>query len=211
MRVNLSDIQGVTNHAKRNSIIDEMITASEEKKDPIFISDLLINYEQAEPILAALREDSTPKYRLLCMKDEWGNTPQPGDIVRRREKKPLSIQVLGGTVPIPSSELNQWKRAGIYDRKRYKYRDFVVDEKGCILVNAVDAEHFLSIWGIHSISGMPISYHPNETSKDVTTAPDGQKYHVWYWRYKEVDKEMYKNLAKPEKRNHAPRGVPATA
>lgn len=191
MRVDLSRI-GVRQHKELEAAISAILREAE--KDPIYLSDLLVAHQQAEPLLMVLRKDPNRKYTIYQARDEWGNPPQPGMIVRRKFKHPLNQQIGPDTVPIPSSELNSWKRAGIYDQKRYYYEDYTLDAKGCFKVSAADAEYFLTQFGLHGISGMPLSYHAVEHSTEPVTAPDGQKYHVWYWRMKEMSKEMYDAL-----------------
>jgi hypothetical protein len=104
--------------------------------------------------------------------------------------------------------LNAWKRAGVYEKKRYTFKELEVDSKGCITVNADDCEYFLSHYGIHAVSGMPLSYHSEEHGRDPVVCPDGQKRHPWYWRCKEITKEMYAKLPEVPKTNEPKRGHP---
>jgi hypothetical protein len=200
---------GVGNYRARDAIIDEIMR--EAQNDPIFISDLLADHMAAEPILAELRTSKAKKYILHFFRDEWGNVPQPGDIIKRPHKKPLKTRE---GLPIMGKELRAWKRSGIYEQKRYDYEYHTVDERGCITVNADDTEYFLSHYGIHSISDMPLSFHTIEHSVDPapvkdpkTGKPTGQKLHVWYHRCKEVDAEMYKELPILKKTEKPKRGT----
>jgi hypothetical protein len=189
MRVELSRIIGVKNHRARDAIIDEII--KEAENDPIFISDLLVEHQTADPILTDLRQDKTKKYILKMICGEWGEEPEPDFIIKRKYKKPLKDRE---GLPIPATILNQWKRAGVYDQKRYMYEEYKLDEKGCFKVDAENAEYFLSQWGVHSISGFPLSYHPQEKSTEPVNYPGGGKRHVHYYRFKEMTQEMYDKL-----------------
>jgi len=190
MRVNLQRLVGKT-YAKQDDEIEQI--KKEAAHDPCFISDLLVDHQTAGNLLTALREDKRELYYLKVIRDEWGNDPHPGDKVRRKFKR--SLKTKGPEpVPIPVQTLNTWKRAGVYDERRYYYTDYEVDKKGCIKVNAADAEYFLSNWGVHSDSGMPISYHPIPHSEDPAPCPAGGKLYVWYYRFEEVDASKYAQL-----------------
>ncbi len=189
MRVDLSRIIGVKNPRARDTIVDEII--AETDNDPPFISDLLVEHQTAEPLLDELRKDRRNRHCLHMKRDEWGEPPVPGEIVKRKHKIPLKTKE---GLPIPSVEINRWKRAGIYEKKRYTYDEYTLDEKGCIWCNARDAEYFLSNWGVHSISGMPISYHAYEHSVEPAPCPNGGMKHVWYYRFFEQTKDMHEKL-----------------
>jgi hypothetical protein len=193
MRVDLSRLVGLDNHRKINVALDSIISESIAKDDPIFFSDLLVNWQDSYILVSALMEDEEAKYKLLVLCNEWGEKVYPGDKVRRKHKRPL---VRDG-VPTPAKTLNQWKAQGIYDQKRYTYTTYLVDEKGCITVSAEDCEYFLRRWGIHSISGHRLSVYTEKTSGDKAKDPvTGEKKFVHYWRYKEMTPEMYADLPK---------------
>ena len=194
MRVDLSKFIGVPNHKVMDALIDDTLRQAET--DPIYFSDLLVNPNESMTLMLALLEDEQPRYRLKVLCNEYGEQVKPGDIVKRKMKRPL---VRNG-VPTPTATLNAWKAQGIYDMKRYTYRDYIVDDKGCITVPAKDAEYFLGRHGIHSISGMRISPYVQDKSPTKTKDPsDGQKKHVHYWRYKEMTPEMYEELPRISK------------
>lgn len=188
MRVDLSRLIGVRNYRMRDAVIDEII--AETKDDPVFISDLLVEHQTAEPLLQELRNDKRKRYCLHMKRDEWGEPPIPGGIVLRKHKIPLKSKE---GLPVPVVEQNRWKRAGIWEQKRFTYDEYILDEKGCIFVTAVDAEYFLTQWGVHSVSGMPISYHATEHSVDPAPHPGGGMKHVWYYRFFEWTKEMHES------------------
>ena len=189
MRLELSRIIGVKDKKARNAIIDDIL--EEAEKDPIFLSGLLVEHEVSEPILRELRTDPRKRYKLYMIRGEWGEEPSPGFIVKRQFKNSLTDRE--GKL-IPAKVLNNWKRAGIYDKKRYRYEDYKLDEKGCISVDAANAEYFLTQWGVHSDSGYPISYHPQEKTTEPVDCPYGGKRHAHYYRWKEMDAEMYDSL-----------------
>jgi hypothetical protein len=202
MRVELSRIIGLGSYEARDAVIDEILKESTDNEDPVFISDLLADTDVGEPLLEALREDKAPRHPLFFMRDEWGNKYQPGDKVRRQFKKSLTVR---GKL-IPSKTLNAWKRAGVYEQKRYTFKEYVIDKKGCIMVDANDCEYFLSHYGIHSESGMPLSFHSEEHGRDPVMCPDGQMRHPWYWRCKEMTKESYAALPDIQKTDEPKRG-----
>jgi hypothetical protein len=204
MQVDLSRIVGLGSYEARDKIIDDILRESKDADDPVYISDLLADTDTGEPLLEALREDQEPRHILHFMRDEWGNVVEPGDTIRRKFKRSLTVR---GKL-IPAKTLNSWKRAGVYEQKRFTFREFKADSKGCIKVNALDCEYFLTHYGIHAISGMPISFYHREHGEDLAMCPDGQMRHPWYWRCKEMTKEMYAKLPDVPKTNEPKRGHP---
>lgn len=177
-------------------LLSDMIT--EFNRGGVYIMEALAHkYAQDRDMPMELRF----RWKILAMRDEWGNVPQPGDQVLRRIQKPLEY---GPGKPVPAGELSLDIMNGVYDQKWNRYIPYTVDEKGCITCEFNDAVHFIRCWGVHPKSGLagpPLSLHSKEHSIDVVDAPDGKKYHVWYWRFKEMDKEDYANLPviKPNK------------
>jgi hypothetical protein len=190
MRVKIDRLLGLRNKKLIDATIDEIL--SEAADDPVYMSDLLINWEKTSVLVRALmEEDAQNKYVLQVLCDEWGQPVKPGDKVSRKFKRPL----VKDAVPTPSSELKSWKDQGIYEKKRYLYEYYEVDAKGCIHVRGRDCEYFLRRWGVHSISGKRISAYPKARSAEKAKDPkDGQKKYVHYHRYKEMTKEMYEAL-----------------
>jgi hypothetical protein len=90
----------------------------------------------------------------------------------------------------------------------FNTKTFIVDDKGCITVNAKDAQDFLRLFGVHSGTGYAISPHVVEHSADPAKAPDGSYKHVWYYRFKECESTIYpyKKLDKPAKPEAPKRG-----
>ena len=198
MKVNLERIIGVQSNVI-DGIVSEWVAESNNTKDPIYISDLLLQADVAEPLLARLRQEKSRKYRLLVLCDRWGNVPMPRDVVQRRHKRSLYIKP---GVPMPARQQRALHHSGQWDAEMHEYEDFTVDDKGCISVTAEDAEHFISHFGVHGKSGHPISFHPNETSGDPAPCPGGGMCDVHYWRFKEQDNHMYVKL--PPRRSKDP-------
>ena len=198
MRVDLSNFYSLKDANARAKFLDDIIEKSNREDRPIYISPLLEEHERSEPLLHVLRLDEAvdSKYKIQVLCDEWGNKVYQGDIVKRKFKKSLKRE---GT-PIPAREINRWKRMGIYEQKRYKYTNYKVDSKGCIEVNIIDLEYFLTQFGIHKDTGYPISYHPGPNSIEPVKAPNGQYMHVHYYRMQEVTKDDYEKLPRVGKR-----------
>lgn len=131
------------------------------------------------------------KFKLLCVRDEFGNEPQPGDIVRRRIQKP---EFKSPGKPYPADVINEMKQSGTYDEVFVSYNDYVVDERGCIECEVNDAANFLMKFGVHGKTGARISHHVWETTPEPVKCSDGKMRVVYYWRFKEVDNEMYEQL-----------------
>jgi len=203
MRVKLSRLAGAFNLEALDAVIADI--KRETQNDPVYVSDLLVDWQMSEPLAAALRDDPSPRHYLLVMRDQWGNVPSPGDIVKLQHKKPLFVR----GKPITSRTMNVWKRNGTYDENRYYYTDYVVDDKGCIKVPMRAAELFLGLYGIHGVSGFAIT-DKEELSPEISATDkknkSGQKLHVWYHRFKEVDPKAYTNLPKRQKSTEPKRG-----
>ena len=199
MRVDPTVFTGLRGQELIDRTIDGITMKASQENDPVYLSDLLVYRDAlpAEPLLRHLRDEPNDDYVLHCIRDEWGNVPQPGDIVKLKETRDL---VRDGK-PVTSHTEQMWKTQGIYEQKMYRVKQFVVDDKGCIRVNAADAQTLLRLWGVHSGSGFRISQHPKEHSEEPAKCPDGSYKHVWYYRFKECEKTVYPydKLTTPEK------------
>ena len=188
--------------------------------DTPLLSDILSKYNDGGAIVLEslaykceqdrdLPENMRFMWKLQVRRDQWGNPPQPGDIVQRRVQKPLFHDRNQGK-PVSSSELTIDKINGDYDKKWNRYFPYEVDEKGCISVNFESAVSLIKQFGIHPNSkrgGHPLSLHLREHSQEPVEAPNGEKIHVWYWRFMEVDKEAYEKLPKIKKTTERKRGI----
>jgi hypothetical protein len=196
MKVDLNRLRGVSNPRAMDAIISDIIKEANNSGDQIYISDLLIASAAgegvAEPLLERLREDKIRKYKLFCIRDKNGNQIKPGDKVKRWYKKSL----MRDGVPIPGRELNTIRRTGRWESDMNTFDEFQVDEKGCIAVDAVDAEYFLTHFGIHGESEQRISFHPDVKSAPYAERGTGKIRVTWYWRFKELSKDAYMSAAK---------------
>ena len=206
MEVNLSQFHGVPNMAMLEDLCDKLIEQSEKDDDPIFLSDLLTDPDTAEPLLAKLREDESPKYWVHFFRTKWGEDTKPGDKVTKRVNKSLYLKP---GKPMPGTQQKSLMKAGQWDKKMVKKTNFTLNAKCCVKLNAVDALYFLMQHGIHLRSRQPLSYHPNETtSEPVDYIVDGRKKGkktLWYWLCEEYDKDQYANAKSAESKPVEPK------
>jgi len=151
---------------------------------------LALQYEQEHDI-GDDKKRTLWKIQVLC--DEWGNKPIPGEYVTRKIQKPLEH---APGKPLTSMEITIDKMNGVYDDKWTRSVKYKIDAKGCISVRFSDASYLLNVFGIHGKSGSRMSQHTKPHSGDPVKAPNGNMIHVHYWRFKEVDREMYAALPK---------------
>lgn len=144
------------------------------------------------------------RWRILVLKDEWGNKPRAGDVVVRKIQKKLMDRaghVIGG------DQLSADKLTGVYDEKWIRKINYPVDDRGCITCTFQDAVFFLNTRGVHYKKRKPVgtSIHP-EFSTEPVRAPDGNMLHVHYWLYTEVDRKAYSKLPVIKERTEHKRG-----
>jgi hypothetical protein len=207
----LSNVHDVNELSRRiNNLISNC-----PKDDPIFLSDAILqirsgNNNGAQEVFIALEAnekagswDNKPMtWKILVIRDEWNNIPNPGEKVVKVNKKPF-VQADGK--PYPPNYLNTAIATGRYAEEFETRKEYIVDEKGCIECPFTDAVHFLNLWGIHPRGGHQITLKPELSSEPVRFiddgSEDGQKLHVWYHRYMEMTKESYAKLPprKPSK------------
>lgn len=189
MKVNLMLMRGHKSPQETKEVVDKIFKQSSEAKDPIYISDLMLEPNWAKPIMDRIRSSRDRIYKLKVLKDEWGKPVKPGDLVYRIHKKSLYESP---DKPHSSAYLSSVVKSGKWKDTMEDHESFEVDKKGCISCTGDDMFYFLSHFGIHSISRERLSFHPNETSSGPVTLPNGNGMkHVWYWRYEEWDREMY--------------------
>jgi len=218
MKIDLQKIRSmVRDSADFPAYIDSYLKQCISAGDPPLLSDAIAGFDKGGVhILEALAEkyhldrdmpeNMRFRWKIFCKRDEWGNAPSPGDIVYRKVQKPL-MHAPGK--PALSSELSLDIINGTYNEKWCRFIPYEVDEKGCITCEFQDAVHFIRCWGIHPNSGLggpPLSMHLREQSQEPVMAPDGNKLHVWYHRYVEIDKAGYEALPKIDKRKGMKRG-----
>lgn len=215
MNIDLGQVKQLMNtQSDVSSYIKRQLEDATE--NPPYLTDVITGYElggifvlqELEAHYNENRDNDAGKikFKLLVRYDEFGRKVYPGDIVRRKKKKP---EYKSPTKPMTVPEIAQAKMDGSYDKMFISYNDYIVDKKGCIHCEYSDAVHFLSIFGWHGKRNVRISkFHNKETSASPAKVPgqDSQMLHVHYWRYAEQDNEMYKALPtlKPRPKETAP-------
>ena len=163
--------------------------------------------------LTPLDDAAERRYKILVMRDEWGNVPQPGDKVIHKIAKPFK-DARGRRLP----SKNPYLRDGTYERKFMNVREYTVDERGCIECDYRSAAFFISQYGVHydpkggavcrrkELSGgtcrvmgpdgapIPLLDGNGNQMVDANGNPRFVEKYVWYWRYKEVPPWDYENL-----------------
>lgn len=168
--------------------------------DPPDLSDIYTNLNRGgQAILMALdhsekqnnRVGGNPfMWKIQVLRDEWGNVPQPGEIIARVE--PINRKNRKYH-PVAARVLNAAKVDGSFSEKFEHRRQYVVDPKGCIECTFHDAGYFLFNWGVHFRTGYGLC-GKDEHSREPVKAPNGQTMHIWYWRYAEVPVKEYEKL-----------------
>jgi len=171
------------------------------KDQPPCLAELILNLKKgSQHILIELgrllERRNTPdaqryKWRLLVLKDEWGQPPVPGEKVIRKISLPLKD---AAGPPISSHDISVDVANGTYDKKYKETVEFEIDEKGCITCEFDHAMAFISTWGVHPVTRINVGRHAQEFSTEPVDCPLGGKRHVHYWRYKEVTPEEYERL-----------------
>jgi hypothetical protein len=140
----------------------------------------------------ALTEQRKPMmWRLLVIRDEWGNVPNPGDVVYMVTPRSLKR----GEKLIPVGDRNVAMMDGSYSDTYEHKRPYTVDEKGCISCSFTHAGSFLHTRGMHSKSNRPMTTYKSPSEEPVM-APDGKMHLIHYYLYKEITKEAYEKLPK---------------
>ena len=196
MEINWDVLRLAQGTRARSERVSEMLDKCTDPADPIFLSNCIIKAAtEAPPVMIemAAREDERLKarqdpmlWKILVLRDEFGNIPNPGDVVVKVNKKPMKR----GTKPISSKERNMAILDGSYSEKFENRIEYVVDEKGCIECSFTDAVHFLNLWGVHLKTGRTMTTK-KEHSTDPCEAPGGRMLHVHYYRYMEQTRESY--------------------
>jgi len=190
----------------------DLIKTMLDPNDPPYLSDVVIRAGgHGQPVLIELADmESEAKddrvtpmlWKLFCIRDKWGNAVEPGDVVKKINKKPL---VKNGRV-VSSGDINVAMMDGSYEEKYLRIKDYPVDEKGCIECSFTDAVHFLNTNGIHGKTNRTM-IRSREFSDEPVNAPNGQKLHAWNWLFKEVDAATYAALPKLENTKRPKRGI----
>lgn len=169
--------------------------------NPLFLSDPIVKGgAEGAIVLKALAEHEESdkdalippmKWKILVMRDEWGNVPNPGDRVYKVNK--INTHKKGTGKTVSARERNLAIMDGSYSKIFEQRTEYIVDEKGCIEAPFTDAGHFLWTRGVHPKSNRPITTY-RATSSEPVLAPDGNMLHIHYWLYKEATPEVYEKL-----------------
>jgi len=202
MEIDWNGLQKISEIEKKSKMVDEIVAGC-EPGDPIYLSDCIVRggadgaivlMSLAEQEEFAKSEMLTPMmWRLLVIRDEWDNVPNPGDIVYKVTMKPLKKGSGNATKAISSGARNLAKMDGSYSEQFETRRPYIVDEKGCILCSFTDAGYFLHTRGMHSKSNRPMTTQKSPSAEPVL-APDGKMHLVHYYLYKEITAEAYEKL-----------------
>lgn len=218
MRVDFARITSCRSMDEQRDAVSSALSGM-TNDDPVFLSDLIASVDHGgQPVLVnlgdryelekELEDSQKTKWKILVMRDEWGNVPGPGQKVVRKVMLPFKKSE---EKYYTGDDLSRMKRTGEFSKRFERNREYTVDSKGCITCAFSDAMYFLSQWGVHAETGYPLTMKPekndiNEISGKPVDAPNGSKLHVWYWRYKEITPEEYKKLPKRDKSPHKERG-----
>ena len=199
-----------------NNYIDQELAKCAPDEPPM-LTDLIISEQKGglqvlEALEAYYKDLHTPdelkfRWKLLVMRDEWGNVPQPGEKYILKLKKPYKHRD-GKMATI--GEINIDLATGLHDEKWIREVPYTVDKKGCITCTYDHAMIFLRNNGMHYKTGKggpPLSMHKDPHSPEPADCPDGSKKHKWYWLVKEVNKEDYGKLPDRIPSDEPKRGV----
>jgi hypothetical protein len=136
-------------------------------------------------------------YKLFVIRDQWGEEVKPGDTVKVRILK--NFRGVDGKI-VSKTKQNAMKMQGTFDKAFHRFKEFKVDDKGCITCDHESAMRFLTISGVHGKSGIQITTKPEISEEpvdyiDKSGKRNGKK-HVWYHLYKEVSPKYENNSGK---------------
>lgn len=181
------------------------ILAECQEDDPPFLSALLVHADENATVQifeALSSSEYSFRWRILVLRDEWGNEVKPGSSVIR----PIPINRIkrDGDLVTPR-ELSKARRDGSFARYEY-LKAFPVDARGCFTCDFDDAVYFIHNWGFNRKTKTAVTKKPEYSYEpvDLRDPAKGMKKHIRYWRYAEMDKEDYAKLPvlAPEKKEN---------
>ena len=212
MKLNRDNFKNIEDQQTRTMAVQQEL-AQFAPDDPPYLSDIYVNLDDGgQAALVGLEQQYATNranpfvWKILVRRDEWGNVPAPGEKVVRRIPKNRKWVQNNEAKYTSSAQLNSAKVDGSYSDTFEEVREFEVDDKGCISCTFDDAGYFLFNWGVHHKTGRGMCSKP-EYSTEPVAAPNGNKLHVHYWRYSEVDVDDYQQLPQREKKTRKKRGV----
>jgi hypothetical protein len=196
----LEKIEQVLNEDVRDEKIREIL-AKLDKDDPPFLSNLLVHADEnaALHVMEILASGQYPfVWRIQHLRTEWGDTLKPGDKVTRAI--PINRVKRDGDLITPR-EMSKARKDGSFSKKFEQIKEFKLDDKNCFTCGYSDAVYFLHAWGYNrktntAVTGKPEYSHEPVDMRDPTK---GQKKHIRYWRYAEIDRKDYAALMPIEK------------
>lgn len=193
----------------------EALDAEIKRVDYVCLTDAISHMGQGgEMMFEALAEDHRQKvntgkqrtFKIRVLRDQWGNEPSPGDVVKVKRQKPYRDRA---GRKLRSRAINDMKRRGTFDKAFIEIAEYVIDTDGCITCNFEDGGHLLLEFGVHFESrealcgrrelssgpckvldengrGMQAEDDEGKPRYDEAGAPVPLMKHVWYWRYEEA-------------------------
>lgn len=167
-----------------------------DSEDPPFLSNLLVHSDE-NAVVHIMEILSSGDYPFVwCIKhlrDEWGRELRPGENVTR--SIPINRVKRDGDLISPRI-MSKAKKDGSYSRRFERIKEFPLDDKGCFKCEYHDAVYFLNNWGYNMKTKTAVTNKPEYSYEpvDMRDPTKGQKKHVRYWRYAEMDRNDYAAL-----------------
>ena len=204
MKLDLASFSGIFDKKILAKKMDDFLSRC-SPEDPPMLSDLIVDkmkhggvalraIAKADERNVRYAPNKVFNFKIKVLKDEWGKTYKPGDKVKFVTRKL-------DTLKDGPEERNNARRMGTYEEDYLDIIEYEVDKKGCITCGFETAVNFLINYGLHAMTGRPLT-DKVEVSKNVSFKEvDGKKIykHLWYWRYQEVTPEQYKKLPNIDK------------
>lgn len=192
----IDKIDAIDNPDERDEYINRIL-GNLKPDDPPFLSYLLVNADVSNAVVQTMEALASGRYsfvwRIKKLRGEFGEEPKHGDVVVR--VVPINRQRRNGDLVTPR-DLTRAKQDGTYSNRYELRREYRLDEKGCFSCDYSDAVYFLKTWGYNKKTNSAITRHPEYSYEpvDLRDATKGQKKHVRYWRYAEMDSADYARL-----------------
>ena len=198
MRIDYKRFRGVEGETESRELAREIVR-EHDADDPPSLTGAILNDHQGGTFIQeeldrqqreAYKYNEKPlQWRILVVRDEFGEAPQPGDIVSR----PMPIN----REKADPDDMSAARRDGTFEEKYIRKNDYLVDEKGCIQCPYADASYFLMNYGMDFRTRKGIC-RKREVSVEPRKLRDGSYKHIWYWRFAEVPAGEYAKL--PERK-----------
>lgn len=192
MFLDLEGLDGINDEDKRDEKIRSILDVLDPDNPP-FLSALLAHKDEnsaQHTFLILASGQYAFEWRIKALRDEWGNPVNPGDDVTRC--MPINRVKMDGDLVTPTV-LSKAKKDGSFERKYEKVKKFRVDKYGCFQCGFDDAVYFLNNWGYNLKTRSAVTDKPEYSYEpvDMRDPTKGQKKHIHYRRYAEIDREDY--------------------